>query len=122
MPPLRRLICALLGICVVAAPVSPVISTSAAEQFAPGIRYQSTSTASTQDSSSLTVSRPGGVSTGDVLVARIANRDAVAATLTAPGWIAAGSTHSAAMLKSWVFYRVVTASEPSSYTFTSDAS
>ena len=38
-------------------------------------------------------------------MARIANRGAVAATMSAPGWIEAGSTHSAAMLKSWVFYR-----------------
>jgi hypothetical protein len=122
MPPLRRLLCALLGVAVIGALLSPVTSSGAAERIAPGIRYESTSTGSARDSSSLTVSRPGGVTTGDVLVARIANRDAVDATLSAPGWIAAGSTHSAAMLKSWVVYRVVTASEPSSYTFSQDAS
>jgi hypothetical protein len=122
MPPLRRFSCALLGMCVVAALVSPASSTSAAEQIAPGIHYRSTATSSALDSSSLTVSRPGGVTAGDVLVARIANRGAVAATMSAPGWTAAGSTHSAALLKSWLFYRVVTTSEPSSYTFIQDAS
>jgi hypothetical protein len=122
MPPLRRVACALLGICVMGALVSPVTSTSAAEQVAPGIKYQSTVTGSAVDSSTLTVSRPAGVAAGDVLVARIANRDAVTATVSAAGWVQAGETQSAAMLKSWLFYRVVTASEPDSYTFSQDAS
>ena len=56
-----------------------------------------------------------------MLVARVANRGAVAATLSAAGWTAVGSTHSASLLKSWVFYRVVTGAEPASYTFTQDA-
>ena len=122
MPPLRRFACALLGMCVVAALVSPVTTTSAAEPAAAGIRYRSTATASEQDSDTLTVSQPGGVTSGDLLVARVANRGDVLATMSAAGWTPAGETHSAAMLKSWVFYRFVTATDPGSYTFRQNAS
>ena len=110
-------VAALIG----AASYAPTPAASAAETAALGIVHRSDAAGSETATSALTVATPPGAVKGDVLVARVANRGDVAATLSAAGWTAVGSTHSASLLKSWVFYRVVTGTEPASYTFTQDA-
>ncbi|SDU86262.1 hypothetical protein SAMN04488544_1126 [Microlunatus sagamiharensis] len=110
-----------LAVLLGAAVWAPAPTAGAAGPAGPGITYRSSTTRSASAASSLSIARPAGTVPGDVLVARIANRAAVGADLTASGWTSVGSTRSAAMLKSWVLYRVVGASEPASYSFTQDA-
>ena len=113
-----------LAVLVGAAVWGPVPAASAADPadpVGPGIAYRSGSDGSADAASTLSIARPAGAAPGDVLVARVANRAAVGADLTAAGWTTVGSTRSAAMLKSWVLYRVVGVSEPASYTFAQDA-
>ncbi len=86
-----------------------------------GVVHRADTTGSAAETSTLELDRPAGTVAGDVLVARVANRGDVTAALTAAGWTTAGSTHSAAMLKAWVLYRVVGADEPTAYAFTQDA-
>lgn len=93
---------------------------TAATRSSAGIDYRSSSSGSALDASSLALARPAGVEVGDLLLARVANREQSAATLTAAGWTAAGTTRSGARTKSWIFWRTATAAEPSSYTFTTN--
>lgn len=93
--------------------------TVSATEPAPGISHVGTTSASGRGVS-LAIPRPDGVVAGDVLVARVANRDSVTTTMTASGWTQVGVTQSAGMLKSWVFIKVAGASEPTSYAFLLD--
>ncbi|MCE9672093.1 cell wall anchor protein [Myxococcus stipitatus] len=86
------------------------------------VAHRSSTTASVKASTTLTLALPPGTAVGDVLLARVSNRESVTATLTAPaGWTLLRSDQSAALLKSWVFYKVVSSTEPASYTFTLSA-
>lgn len=59
-----------------------------------------------------------GALAGDVLLARLINRNQVGAVVTAPaGWTLLRSDESASQLKAWVFYKVAGGAEPASYTF-----
>ncbi|QSQ23065.1 cell wall anchor protein [Pyxidicoccus parkwayensis] len=85
------------------------------------IGYRSSTTASGKSVTSLAIAKPAGTVAGDVLLARIINRNNVAAVLTPPsGWTVLRSDQSASQIKAWVLYRVAGSVEPASYTFTID--
>lgn len=68
--------------------------------------------------STLTINRPTGVVAGDVLVAVITARGGNTVTITAPtGWQVVRRTNAGGTLVQAVFFRVVTATEPASYTW-----
>ncbi|MDY7232732.1 cell wall anchor protein [Hyalangium rubrum] len=84
-------------------------------------RSSSTATAAVSGNASLAITQPAGTTAGDVLLARIINRNNATAVATPPtGWTLLRSDQSASQIKAWVFYKVATASEPGSYTFTLD--
>ncbi len=102
---------------VLALTMSP-ISAPAAHAATTIAHHGSSSAVTTAAADGIAVDLPDGAEPGDVLVARVANRDAVAATMTAPsGWTQVGVHRSLGLLKSWVFTKVVGANEPSSYDF-----
>ena len=82
----------------------------------PGITFRSASSAQNPTATSLTINRPAGVVAGDVMVAGVGIRGAPVVTAPA-GWTwirtdAAGTSTTQA-----IYDRVVTASEPASYTW-----
>ncbi|MFD2091828.1 hypothetical protein [Blastococcus deserti] len=80
------------------------------------IALRGTTSAKGQDS--LTLVTPTGTSSGDVLVAQVANRYGAYGGLTAPaGWTLLGRTTSGSAVTSAMFWRVATAAEPTSATF-----
>ncbi|WP_233582546.1 cell wall anchor protein [Corallococcus sp. CA053C] len=84
----------------------------------PAVAFRSTAQATALSASTLTIPAPAGVQEDDVLLARLTNRNQVGAVITPPsGWTFLRSDQSSSQLKSWVFYKVATASEPSSYAF-----
>lgn len=88
---------------------------------ATSIAFRSSATATALAATALTVNKPAGAAAGDVLIARIANRNQVGATLTPPaGWTVLRSDQSASQLKSWLAFHVAGASEPASYRFAID--
>lgn len=88
------------------------------EQALTTISFRSSSTASGKSVTSLSISNPAGTVQGDVLLARIVNRNNVGAVVTPPsGWTLIRSDQSASQIKAWVFYKVAGSSEPSSYAF-----
>lgn len=70
-----------------------------------------------QPADTLDLPRPDGVAKGDVLLARVANRDNVSATMTSWGWTQVSAVQSAGLLKSWIFVKVAEAAEPEAYPF-----
>ncbi|MCP3141529.1 cell wall anchor protein [Pyxidicoccus xibeiensis] len=100
---------------------APLEATTAASQALSTVSYRSSSTASGKSITSLTIAKPTGTVAGDVLLARIINRNNVAAVATAPaGWTLLRSDQSASQIKAWVFYKVAGSAEPASYAFTID--
>jgi hypothetical protein len=98
-----------------AAPDEPVVGAAAVTST---IAFRSSATATALDATSIAVARPAGTAAGDVLLARIANRNQVAATLTVPsGWTVLRSDQSASQLKSFVAFKVAGSAEPASYSF-----
>lgn len=92
--------------------------TESTEQSLSTVAYRSSSTAGAKSVTSLTITKPAGVVQGDLLLARLSNRNHVDATITPPaGWTVLRSDQSASQLKSWVLYKVATGSEPSGYAF-----
>ena len=81
------------------------------------VEHVSESRATATHASTVQVPAPSGTSAGDLLLARVANRGDVTATMTSDGWSPVGSTHSAGLLKATVLYKVVGADEPRSYRF-----
>ncbi|WPB73827.1 cell wall anchor protein [Archangium violaceum] len=87
----------------------------------PAVNFRSSAQATALSATSLTLPAPAGVAADDVLLARLTNRNQVGAAITPPaGWTFLRSDQSSSQLKSWVFYKVATASEPSSYAFAID--
>ncbi|WP_437737872.1 cell wall anchor protein [Sorangium sp. So ce1335] len=87
------------------------------------VTFRASSTASAKNVTSLAVAKPAGVVQGDVLIARIANRNHVEAVITPPaGWTVLRSDQSASAIKSWVLWKVATGAEPASYSFGFDVS
>jgi hypothetical protein len=98
-------------------PVEP----EARVQALTAISYRSSATASGKSITALAIGKPAGTAPGDVLLARLINRNNVGAVATAPaGWTLLRSDQSASQLKAWVFYKAAGAAEPASYTFTLD--
>jgi len=94
---------------------------SATPQALSTVAYRSSSTATGKSITSLSITKPTGTAAGDVLLAHLINRNNVAAVATPPaGWTLLRSDQSASQIKSWVFYKVATASEPTSYAFAID--
>ena len=81
------------------------------------VKHLSESRATATRASSVQVASPSGTSVGDLLLARVANRGDVAATMTSDGWRPVGSTHSAGLLKATVLYKMVGPDEPRTYRF-----
>ncbi|MFP2906463.1 cell wall anchor protein [Pyxidicoccus sp. 3LFB2] len=97
------------------------VESGTASQALSTISYRSSTTASGKSITSLSIAKPAGTVQGDVLLARIINRNNVAAVLTPPaGWTVLRSDQSASQIKSWVVYKVAGAAEPASYAFTID--
>lgn len=87
------------------------------------VTFRSSSTATAKNVTSLAVAKPAGVVQGDVLIARIANRNHVEAVIAPPaGWTLLRSDQSASAIKSWVLWKVATSAEPASYSFGFDVS
>lgn len=85
------------------------------------VNYRSNAVASGAALSTLTIAKPAGVVAGDLLLARISNRNNATAVVTPPaGWSLLRSDQSASQLKSWVFYKVAGAAEAGSYGFAID--
>ncbi|MCY0988760.1 cell wall anchor protein [Nannocystis sp. ILAH1] len=83
--------------------------------------YRSSAVASGAGLSALTINKPAGVVQGDVLLARVTNRNNATAVVTPPaGWTLLRSDQSASQLKAWVFYKVAGAAEPANYAFSID--
>jgi hypothetical protein len=81
-------------------------------------QFLSSSSASTDASTTLTINRPSGVAAGDVLVAEVNNRGG--ADLSSSGWTQIRDTFRGPSDHMTTFYRVVGASPPSTFTFTSE--
>lgn len=81
------------------------------------ISHRGTLSGSTARSDTLGLSRPKGVEEGDVLLARVANRDNVSATITSWGWTQVNLARSSGALASWIFVKVAGAAEPEVYPF-----
>jgi hypothetical protein len=97
------------------------VETGSTSQAVSTIAYRSSSTASGKSITSLSITKPAGTLAGDVLLARITNRNNVAAVITPPaGWTVLRSDQSASQLKSWVLYKVAGSAEPATYAFTID--
>ncbi|WP_437611102.1 cell wall anchor protein [Sorangium sp. So ce834] len=97
--------------------------TGAAVQPLSTINFRSSSTATGKNLTALTLAKPAGVVQGDVLLARIANRNQVGAVIAPPaGWTLLRSDQSASAVKSWVLWKVATGAEPASYSFGFDVS
>ncbi|WP_437725523.1 cell wall anchor protein [Sorangium sp. So ce861] len=97
--------------------------TGAAVQPLSTVTFRSSSTATGKNLTSLTLAKPAGVVQGDVLLARIANRNQVGAVIAPPaGWTLLRSDQSASAVKSWVLWKVATGAEPASYAFGFDVS
>ncbi len=78
------------------------------------ILFRSLAKASARSTSSLSVPRPSGVVTGDLLVATIALRGSP--TINTPsGWTLVRTQNAGTTMRQAVFYKVATASEPVSY-------
>lgn len=107
---------AALAIASCAVPESPDLEVT--EQAVSSIAFRASTTASAPNATALSIAKPTGVIAGDVLLARVANRNQVAATLILPaGWTLLRSDQSASQLKSFVAFKVAGASEPASYAF-----
>jgi RHS repeat-associated protein len=83
--------------------------------------YRASATNTSNGATSLTVNRPTGTQTGDVMFAHIVVNTGTS-TISAPsGWTQIATTNNA-QVRSSAFWRVATASDPSSFSFTFDGS
>ncbi|MEV8375551.1 hypothetical protein AB0P21_22635 [Kribbella sp. NPDC056861] len=82
------------------------------------IAHRATTSANANNVTSLALTKPAGTVAGDVLLARVTNRNSVTATITAPaGWTLVNEKQTSYSLHNWIFSRVATSSEPASYSF-----
>lgn len=82
------------------------------------ITFVSSATASTSGTS-ITITKPAGIITDDVLIAHIAHDASGAITVTPPaGWVQIRALNNTNYIFSVTFYKVATTSEPANYTFT----
>jgi hypothetical protein len=85
------------------------------------ISLRASSSAANATATTLTIPAPSGVQAGDVMVAGISVRGQPAITAPA-GWVLVRQDVNGTTQKQAVFYKVATASEPGSYTWTFAAS
>ncbi len=83
---------------------------------APPIAFRSVATAANNTTTSLIVPRPAGVVSGDVMVAVVDVRQNPTATAPA-GWSEVSMTPNGTTYRQFVYTKVATGSEPTSYTF-----
>jgi len=83
----------------------------------PAVSHRASQTATTTGATSLVINVPAGMQANDLLITHIA-RTGNGAINTPSGWTAAGGTNNGVFLRQATFYRVATASEPASYTWT----
>ncbi len=81
-----------------------------------GITFRSASSAQNPTATTLTINRPGGVVAGDVMVAGIGIRGAPTVA-TPAGWTLIRTDAAGTYTTQALYYRVATASEPASYTW-----
>lgn len=86
-------------------------------EVAPVITHRGSSSGSTARADNLDLPRPDGVEKGDILLARVANRDNISATMTSWGWTQVSAVQSKGLLKSWIFVKIAEAAEPEVYPF-----
>jgi Calcineurin-like phosphoesterase len=86
------------------------------------ISFQSQVTATNATgASSLTLSRPAGALSGDVLLAQIAVNNAATAIAPPAGWVTVRRTQSTSSIAMASYYKIAGSAEPSSYTFSFDS-
>lgn len=86
------------------------------------VAFRSATSAQGLNVTSLTFSKPAGTVVNDLLLVRIASRNATMPSFTAPsGWSQLRTSASQTAIKDWIYFKVATASEPSSYVFTINA-
>lgn len=108
------LLCAALAGCAFDAPDTEDVTAQALST----ITHRASASATALNATSLAIAKPAATAAGDVLIARIANRNQVGATLTTPaGWTVLRSDQSASQLKTWVAWKLASSSEPASYAF-----
>lgn len=82
------------------------------------ITQRGTATTASSTSTSLTINKPTGVVTGDVMLVNIAKENNTANDPSLSGWtLVAGGAINGSDIRGAVLYKVATSSEPSSYTF-----
>ncbi|HSU36489.1 MAG TPA: hypothetical protein VLJ88_12600 [Propionibacteriaceae bacterium] len=86
----RQLLFSAIAALSVTALVAATTPAQATTTTGPAITVRGSTSAHTADSGSLVVDRPSGTVAGDVLVARVANRNNVNAQITGDGWTEAG--------------------------------
>ena len=101
-----------------------IFISSVASQLNAQVNQRGTATTSTTGTSTLTINKPTGVVTGDVLIAVISLYNTTSTTITAPSdWTLIDKRIlNAASRYGAVFYKVATSSEGSSYSFTLSSS
>ncbi|MBI2246468.1 MAG: hypothetical protein HYU65_00770, partial [Armatimonadetes bacterium] len=73
--------------------------------------------------STLSIDRPGGVTTNDVMIAAISVRGGSTTTITPPaGWTLVNTIDNGMTIRMAIYYKVAAASEPQSYTWTFSSS
>ena len=83
------------------------------------ISHRGTATAAAAAATTLSIAKPGATHAGDVLLARVANRDGIDVVVTAPaGWWQVRSTSSTYSIRTTIFAKIATAVEPNQYVFT----
>ena len=83
------------------------------------IAHRATSTGNNAGGgTSLSIATPTGTIAGDVMVAVISVRGGTGVTITATGWTLINSNDSTTVLKSSTYYRVATANEATTQSFT----
>lgn len=100
-------------------PATDLVVTQTCSGGGTGIAYRSHASAS-GSVTNITVALPAGTAAGDLLVAHVSQRYDASFAVTAPsGWTLAGSVDlgGGATVATWLWHRLATSSEPSSYTF-----
>lgn len=73
--------------------------------------------------STLSINRPGGVTTNDVMIAAISVRGGSTTTITPPaGWTLVNTIDNGTAIRMAIYYKVAAASEPQNYTWTFSSS
>jgi large repetitive protein len=84
-----------------------------------GLRSSSYASTGASAATSISANKPGGIVVGDVILAGVAIAGGSGVTVTPPtGWTAVTTATNSTSVRTAVFWKAVTASEPTSYMFT----